>query len=61
MKTEPAMIVAAIMAILAVGISFGLGINEDQVDKIRTALEAVLVLIGGLIIRQSVVPTSKLD
>lgn len=59
--TEPAMIVGAIMATLVLLISFGIGITPEQQAAIKGWSEAVLILIGAYMIRQSVTSNKALD
>lgn len=54
---EPAVIIGAIMAGIALAVGFGLKISGQQIDLIKTFLEAALPLIAGLLIRTQVVPT----
>ena len=56
---EPAVILGAIQAILALGLSFGLHLNPEQIGAIMAAAAAVL----ALVVRQQVspVPSSQND
>jgi hypothetical protein len=49
---EPALILAAVQAVLAVAIGFGLDVTPEQLSLILAATAAVL----GLITRQKVTP-----
>ena len=53
MKTEPALIMAAIQAGLALAVSFGLGLSAEQVG----AVMALAAAIFGIVTRQNVTPT----
>lgn len=56
-QREPAMIRAAIMAILTLAISFGLSITDVQLGHIEAVIVAVLVLlIPGASTRSKVTP-----
>lgn len=50
---EPTMILATLQALIALGISFGLGLTAEQVGAIMAASAAVL----GLITRSQVTPS----
>jgi len=52
MKTEPAVIVALVTAVLALAVSFGLDLTEDQTAAIIT----VVVIVAGLVTRSKVTP-----
>ena len=52
MKTEPAMIMAAIQAVIALAVSFGLGLTNEQVGGLLALSAAIL----GIITRQHVSP-----
>ena len=56
LTTEPAAIVGAIEAILALAIGFGVDITTEQLALIMAAVTAVL----ALVVRSQVTPTSKL-
>jgi len=51
---EPAAILAALQAILALAVGFGLNLTTEQMSLIMAASSAIL----GVIIRQSVVPSA---
>lgn len=53
---EPALILAAVQAALALAVGFGLEVTAEQVALILAFTAAVL----GLITRQQVTPTAKL-
>lgn len=53
---EPALWVAIIDALLIVAISFGLPLEPVQ----KTAIDAVLAALAGVVIRSQVVPVAKL-
>lgn len=52
MSREPAMIMAAIQAVIALAVSFGLGLSAGQVGALTAASAAIL----GLVVRQHVTP-----
>lgn len=52
---EPALIIGAIGALIALGVGFGLPVTSSQVGLILAAVTAVLTLIT----RSQVVPTDK--
>lgn len=52
LKREPALILAALQAIIALAVGFGLDITTEQVGLIMAASAAVL----GVIVRQNVTP-----
>ena len=52
---EPAVILGAIQAILALGLSFGVHINQGQFGAIMAAAAAVL----ALVVRQQVTPVKN--
>ncbi len=58
---EPAMIVAAILAVISVARNFGLALDDVQVDSIQTAIESVLILIAGAVVRTQVTPTESVN
>lgn len=51
---EPALILAALQALLALGVGFGLNISAEQIALILATAAAI----AGLIVRQSVTPTA---
>lgn len=55
MNREPALIIGAITAVLAVGVGFGLDISEEQMALIGAAL----VAIAAVVTRSQVTPTTK--
>lgn len=60
LRTQPARVVAATIAIIGVASSFGLGITEGQTAAIVSVVGAVLALIGGEVVRAQVTPVVKL-
>jgi hypothetical protein len=52
---EPAVILGALQAILALGLSFGLHLNPTQIGAIMAAAAAVL----ALLVRQQVTPVKN--
>ncbi len=53
MKSEPALILGAIAAVISVAVGFGLNITPEQVGLLNAAVAAV----AAVIIRQNVSPT----
>lgn len=51
-QREPAMVMAAVNAVIALGVTFGLDLSVEQVGAILAATAAVL----GLIVRSKVSP-----
>lgn len=60
-SVEPAMWVALIVAGLDVAIAFGMPITVDQKTSLIALADAVVAIIGGIIIRQNVTPNAKVD
>lgn len=54
-KNEPAALLAAVQALLALAISFGLGLSNTQVGAIMAAAAAML----GLVTRSRVSPVTE--
>jgi hypothetical protein len=52
-KREPAVVVALIDALLVLGVTFGLHVQPDQ----TAAIDAVLAVVGGIVVRSQVSPT----
>lgn len=59
MNREPALILAAIQAVILLAVGFGLAINDVQVELIMAAAAAILSVITGVAIRSQVTPTRK--
>lgn len=57
LKMEPAVIVSLVSAVIALAVSFGLELTAEQTGSIM----AVVVIVAGLITRQAVTPTAKLE
>jgi hypothetical protein len=55
MTTEPALILGAVNAVLAVAVGFGLHVTPQQVGLINAAVSAVL----AVVLRSQVTPTGK--
>ena len=53
MNTEPALVIGAVMAVLAVLVGFGLDVTEEQMALIAAALVAV----GAVFTRSKVTPS----
>lgn len=58
-RREPALVVAAVVAILSVVVAFGLPVTHDQKAAIVGVVNAVLAIIGGLTVRAKVSPVTK--
>lgn len=56
---EPALIMGAIGAAIALAVGFGLKISGEQVTLIMIFASALIALITGVVIRAKVVPTEK--
>lgn len=56
MTREPAMIVAAIVAVLAV---LGIQVAPEQSDAVTAGVAAVVAIVGGLVTRSQVTPAGK--
>lgn len=54
---EPAMILAAVQAVLLLVVAFGLDISNEQQVAILGAGGAILALLGGAVVRSKVTPT----
>ena len=52
---EPAMVLAFVMAVIAVAVTFGLSLP----DGAQAAIEAAVALLLGLITRSQVTPTAR--
>jgi hypothetical protein len=59
MKTEPALIVGTVQALLVLLVAFGLPISDDQVTAVLAAAGAILALVGAVVVRGRVTPTSE--
>lgn len=53
MKSEPVLIAAAINAVIAVAVAFGLNWTAEQVGLVVAAVQAII----AVIVRQKVTPT----
>jgi hypothetical protein len=58
---EPALIISGVMAVLALGVAFGVDVTEDQQEAIVKVFTAILGLVGGVAIRSQVVPVSRIE
>ena len=59
MKTEPALIIAAIVgAIVAVLAVFGINIDDGATQAVIAGASAVVAIIGGIVTRSKVTPSS---
>lgn len=69
MKTEPALIVGAVMSLVVLAVAFGVNVTQEQQDAIEAALNAVLnawpyilaILTGAIATRQSVVAPATVE
>ena len=52
MKTEPAILVAFVAAVIALAVSFGFDLTADQTK----AIMGLTVIVAGLVTRQKVTP-----
>ena len=59
-KTEPAVVLAALVAIVNVAVSYGI-ISDNNKASIIAAITAIVPLIAGLLTRSLVTPTAKLN
>jgi hypothetical protein len=59
-KTEPAIVVGFVDALIVLAITFGVPINEDQKAAIDGLLAAGLAVVAGIAIRSQVSPTASL-
>jgi hypothetical protein len=57
---EPAMITAFVVAALTLAVSFGVPISVEQRESIVAFAGALLSIVGGVVVRQQVVPVAKL-
>jgi uncharacterized membrane protein len=60
-RLEPAMIVGVLMAAMSLAISFGVDVSTEQQQRIKEFAEAILILIGAVVIRQNVSPNNKVQ
>lgn len=58
LRDEPAMVVAAIVAVLAL---FGVNVTDNNADLITQVLAVLVPLVGGAVTRQQVTPTVRAD
>ena len=57
-RTEPALVTGAVLAIIGVASAFGLGITDGQRDAIVALVGAALALLGAGVTRQRVTPVA---
>jgi hypothetical protein len=57
-KREPALVTAAVLALINLAAAFGLGITSGQRDAILAVVSAGLSLLGGAVIRSQVTPST---
>lgn len=60
-RREPALVVAAVVALINLAAAFGLGLTSGQKDAIVAVVSAALSLLGGAVVRSQVTPTGKPD
>ena len=60
-RLEPARVIAAVLAMLALAAAFGLAISEEQVAAIVGFVAAILALLGGEAVRANVMPMAKVE
>jgi ABC-type nickel/cobalt efflux system permease component RcnA len=58
---EPAMITSVVVAALTLAVSFGVPVSAEQREAIVALVSAVLVVVGGAVVRQQVVPVAKIE
>jgi ABC-type nickel/cobalt efflux system permease component RcnA len=58
---EPAMITSIVVAALTLAVSFGVPVSAEQREAIVALVSAVLVVVGGAVVRQQVVPVAKIE
>ena len=56
MRTEPALIIGFIGALLSLAIAFGVPITDDQTKSIIAFVTAAIPFVGAIITRQNVTP-----
>ena len=54
-RREPALVSGIVTAVLALAVSFGLDLTEEQVGSIQAVVAAVM----ALVVRQQVTPTAS--
>lgn len=59
-KTEPALIISFIMAVIGLIVAFGINVSIEQQDAIKATVTALLALLvaSGVIIRSQVTPAN---
>jgi uncharacterized membrane protein len=58
-QTEPALVVAVVVAVLDLLIAFGVPVSADQKVTIVALVTAVLTLVGGWVVRSQVSPVNR--
>lgn len=59
MNTEPALIIGAVQAVVALAVAFGAPINDTQAKAIMGVASAVLAVLGAVVVRSRVSPAGK--
>ncbi len=59
-KSEPALVVGFVTAVLDLGIAFGLPVTPDQKIAIVGVVSAALAMLGATFVRGEVTPVSSL-
>ena len=59
-KNEPALLTGLITAVIALAVSFGAPISDDQKAAVVGVAVAIVALLGGAVTRQSVTPNRVL-
>ena len=60
-QAEPAMVIGLVTAVLALVVSFGIPVSQDQRDAIVGVVSAVLILLGAVVVRANVYPAAKIE
>jgi ABC-type nickel/cobalt efflux system permease component RcnA len=55
------MITSIVVAALTLAVSFGVPVSAEQREAIVALVSAVLVVVGGAVVRQQVVPVAKIE
>jgi hypothetical protein len=58
---EPAVITGFITAILATFVAFGIDVSTEKQEAIKNLANALIIIIGSIVIRQQVIPVAKVE